>query len=202
MDTLPETTPKQNPVRLAAVLGALGIVFGDIGTSPLYAFKEPLRVATEGGVPLNVAVLGVLSLIFWALTITISIKYVCFILRADNEGEGGVLALVTGLRLYKPETPGKMRKFLLLAGLSGAAMLFGDGVLTPAISVLSAVEGLQVVTPGLQDHILQITIAVLLAIFLSQRFGTEKNRGVLWPSHDDLVQQHWRAGCPRYHDGA
>lgn len=159
-------------VKTAAVIGALGVVFGDIGTSPLYAFKEPLHISMAGGVGLHDAVFGVLSLIFWALTLTISIKYVLFILRADNDGEGGDLALVTTLRLHK--TKSRRNSFLLLAALVGTSMLFGDGVITPAISVLSAVEGIKVVAPSIDHYVVQITIAIIIGIFLSQRFGTEK----------------------------
>lgn len=165
-------SPTKHPIKSAAVLGALGIVFGDIGTSPLYAFKESFRVAMNGGINVNDAVLGVLSLIFWVLTITISIKYLIFILRADNDGEGGVMALITGLRLHREKK--KFYPILLTAGLLGAAMLFGDGVITPAISVLSAIEGVQVVAPGLDQWVLHITFIILIGIFLSQRFGTEK----------------------------
>lgn len=175
------TTPQtpNTPIRIAAVIGALGIVFGDIGTSPLYAFKEPLRIAVEGGVPFDIAAIGICSLIFWTLTLTISIKYIMFVLRADNEGEGGVLALITGLRLHKFDT--RLNRWLLLAGLIGAAMLFGDGVLTPAISVLSAVEGLQTVAPSLEQWTLEIAILVLVGIFMSQRFGTDRIGGLYGP---------------------
>jgi KUP system potassium uptake protein len=161
-----------HPLKIASVIGALGIVFGDIGTSPLYAFKEPLRIAMEGGVPLQAAVYGVLSLIFWAITLTISIKYVLFILRADNDGEGGDLALVTSMRLHK--TKSRRNMILVLAGLTGTSMLFGDGVITPAISVLSAVEGLNVVAPSIDHWVVHIAIAIIIGIFVSQRFGTEK----------------------------
>jgi len=169
----------KHPIRTAAVVGAIGIVYGDIGTSPLYAFKESFRVATQGGVDLQDGVFGVLSLIFWALTITVSIKYLMFILKADNEGEGGVLALITGLRLHKHK--GGYKAVLLLIGLSGAAMLFGDGVITPAISVLSAMEGISVVAPSLEHWIVQLTFAVLIGIFMSQRFGTDKIGWVYGP---------------------
>lgn len=168
------TSHHQHPTTLAALLGAVGIVFGDIGTSPLYAFKESFRVATEGGIDVRTAVFGVLSLIFWALTITISIKYLVFILRADNDGEGGVFALITGLKLDKKKKQRTGGGLLLLLALVGAAMLFGDGVITPAISVLSAIEGINVVAPSIEQWILPITIAVLIGIFMSQRFGTEK----------------------------
>lgn len=164
---------------MAAIIGALGIVFGDIGTSPLYAFKEPLHIAMDGGVPLREAVFGVLSLIFWALTLTISIKYVTFVLRADNDGEGGDLALVTSLRLHKTKT--RRNVLLLIAALTGTSMLFGDGVITPAISVLSAVEGLKVVQPTMEHWVIHIAIAIIIGIFLSQRFGTEKIGGLFGP---------------------
>lgn len=167
-----EHSHKYTRLRTASVIGALGIVFGDIGTSPLYAFREPLHIAMNGGVMLQDAVFGVLSLIFWALTLTISLKYVLFILRADNDGEGGDLALVTALRLHKKKD--RKSLLLLMAGLTGTAMLFGDGVITPAISVLSAVEGLEVVAPEISHWTLQITIAILITVFMSQRFGTEK----------------------------
>lgn len=164
-------SPIKHPIKIGAVLGALGIVFGDIGTSPLYAFRQSFRVAMQGGIGVDAAVLGVLSLIFWVLTITISIKYLIFILRADNDGEGGVMALITNLRLHRDKK--KFYPILLTVGLAGAAMLFGDGVITPAISVLSAVEGVQVVAPILDDWVLHITFIILIGIFMSQRFGTE-----------------------------
>ena len=148
----------------------LGVVYGDIGTSPLYAIREcfsgPNRVA-----PTHDHVLGVLSLIFWALVIVISIKYLAFVLRADNGGEGGILALTA---LATPITPsGKSeRSVLVLIGIFGAALLYGDGTITPAISVLSAVEGLSVATPGLAPFVLPITIGIIISLFLFQQRGT------------------------------
>lgn len=163
---------QKHPVKIAAIIGALGIVFGDIGTSPLYAFKQSFRVVTENAIGLEPGVFGVLSLIFWALTLTITVKYLMFVLRADNDGEGGVLALITGMHLHKDK---RLRNtILLIAGLGGAAMLFGDGVITPAISVLSAVEGVRVVAPVLDAWVLPLTFVILIGIFMSQRFGTEK----------------------------
>lgn len=170
----PSQTGHKHPFTVTALVGAVGIVFGDIGTSPLYAFKESFRVAYAGGIDLHTSVFGVLSLIFWALTITISIKYLCFILRADNDGEGGVFALITGLKLDKKKNKTRFSATLLLLALAGAALLFGDGVITPAISVLSAIEGIKVVAPSIEHWILYITIAVLIGVFMSQRFGTEK----------------------------
>jgi KUP system potassium uptake protein len=151
-------------------LAALGVVFGDIGTSPLYA----LRVCFDGktGLPATPgAVLGVLSLIFWALTLTISIKYLVFILRADNRGEGGILALMA---LARPEGGGaaRSRVGLVILGLFGAALLYGDGIITPAISVMSAVEGVEVVTPLFKPFVVPATAILLVALFMLQRRGT------------------------------
>ncbi|SDR63113.1 KUP system potassium uptake protein [Rhizobiales bacterium GAS113] len=157
-------------MRLAAEVGALGVVFGDIGTSPLYAFKTALAAlgTTQPSVD---DVLGLLSLVVWALTLSVTIKYVTVVLRADNDGEGGILALITLLNLHR--APLGAKRILLGIGLIGAAMLFGDGMLTPAISVLSAVEGLRVFTPSMQTLIVPLTVGILLALFVSQRFGTE-----------------------------
>jgi KUP system potassium uptake protein len=155
---------------LATEIGALGVVFGDIGTSPLYAFKSALSAL--GAAPPSVDdILGLLSLVVWALTLSVTLKYVSFVLRADNDGEGGILALVTLLNLHR--SPVGPRRILLGVGLFGAAMLFGDGMLTPAISVLSAVEGLQVFAPSMENLVVPLTVGILLALFVSQRFGTE-----------------------------
>src|SRR3990167_11089868 len=137
-----------NKTLLPLSLAALGVVYGDIGTSPLYAIRESLLGLAV--TPENV--LGVLSLIFWSLILIISIKYLCFILRADNDGEGGVLAL---LALLKREN-GHTYKFLFLVGILGAGLLLGDGMLTPAISVVSAIEGLQVISPAFSHFILPL----------------------------------------------
>ncbi|MCA9592668.1 MAG: potassium transporter Kup [Myxococcales bacterium] len=156
--------------RLASLsLAALGVVFGDIGTSPLYAFRECFR--EEHGLPLTAAnIHGVLSLIFWSLTIVISVKYLSYVLRADNHGEGGILALMA---LASRVTKGKLAGSVVVAlGLFGAALLYGDGMITPAISVLSAVEGLHIAAPALSSHVLLITIAILIGLFMLQRRGT------------------------------
>jgi KUP system potassium uptake protein len=150
---------------------ALGIVYGDIGTSPLYAVKETF--APGHGIDLTTAnVLGGLSTIFWALMIVVSVKYVTLIMRADNRGEGGIMALVAlasaSVRSLRPE----WRKRLLIGGAIGAALFYGDAVLTPAISVLSAVEGLQVGTPALKPYVLPLAVGVLIALFVFQRHGT------------------------------
>lgn len=161
---------------LKIAIVALGVVFGDLGTSPLYAMRECFAEAHGVGVePLNV--LGVVSLIFWALTLVVVVKYLTFVLRADNNGEGGILAL---LALLKPEgavgaarPPRGGLKALMLFGLFGSALLYGDGVITPAISVLSAVEGLGVATSALDPVVVPVTLVLLVGIFLLQKRGTE-----------------------------
>ena len=150
-------------------LAALGVVYGDIGTSPLYALKE---VFAEGRVPLSPDnVLGVLSLVFWSLTVVVSLKYVLLILRADNNGEGGLIAMLALASNAVRERP-VLRRRLLVLGIFGTAIFFGDGVITPAISVLGAMEGLEVAAPGLHRYIVPVTLLVLTALFAAQRFGT------------------------------
>jgi KUP system potassium uptake protein len=152
-------------------LGALGIVYGDIGTSPLYALRECFH-GEHGIHPTHDNVLGVLSLVFWVLIVTISIKYLIFVMRADNRGEGGILALMS-LIPKKLRRVGPEGHWVLVAlGLFGAALLYGDGMITPAISVLSAVEGLSVATPYFNPYVVPITIVVLFGLFLIQRRGT------------------------------
>lgn len=174
----PEVAPagKANFAKLA--LAALGVVYGDIGTSPLYAFRECFDASH--GLPLSTEnVLGVLSLIFWALTSVVSVKYLSFILRADNRGEGGIMAL---LALLIPQLRLFSRPVLLVAvGLFGAALLYGDGIITPAISVLSAVEGLHVATPALEHFIVPITALILIVLFSMQHRGTERIGNVFGP---------------------
>ncbi|GAB3372554.1 potassium transporter Kup [Lysobacter rhizosphaerae] len=153
----------------AMMLGAIGVVFGDIGTSPLYTIKEAFS-PHYGLSPDSATVLGILSLVFWSLVIVITVKYVAVIMRADNEGEGGIMALTAlAQRTLSP----KAAYVIGILGVFGAALFFGDGVLTPAISVLSAVEGLQVAAPALQSWVLPITIGVLLVLFATQRFGSD-----------------------------
>jgi KUP system potassium uptake protein len=166
--------------HLAALcLSALGIVYGDIGTSPLYALRECF--AGEHGVPVtHDNVLGILSLIFWSLTITISIKYVAYVMRADNRGEGGILALMA-LATSKSAAEGKTRAAIIFLGLFGAALLYGDGMITPAISVLSAVEGLGVATPALEQWIKPITVTILVGLFLIQKRGTAQVGAIFGP---------------------
>jgi KUP system potassium uptake protein len=153
----------------ALTLGAIGVVYGDIGTSPLYALKE---VFAHGHVPLTPTnIYGVLSLVFWTLTVVVSLKYVVLILRADNNGEGGLIAMLALASTAVRDRPA-LRNRLMLVGIFGTAIFFGDGVITPAISVLSAVEGLEVAAPALHAYIVPVTLVVLTALFVVQRFGT------------------------------
>src|SRR6266702_1397051 len=150
------------------ILGALGVVYGDIGTSPLYTVKQ--CIASIGGISSDI-VYSVLSLISWALVIVVTLKYVIVIMRADNRGEGGTLAL-TALALRSTSRTGRRHRWILAAGLVGAALFYGDGVITPAISVLSAVEGLKVATPVFEPYIIPISLVLLVGLFLVQRRGT------------------------------
>ena len=165
-------TPSRPTSSLAALtLGAVGVVYGDIGTSPLYALKE---VFANGHVPLTADnIYGVLSLVFWTLTVVVSLKYVLLILRADNNGEGGLIAMLALASQAVKERPA-LRRRLLMVGIFGTAIFFGDGVITPAISVLSAVEGLEVVAPALHAYVVPITLVVLTLLFLVQRHGTAR----------------------------
>lgn len=152
-------------------MGALGVVYGDIGTSPLYALKEAAKAAAHGGTLTNDAVLGVASLILWALLLIISLKYALLILRADNRGEGGIVALLALLHARNAQ-PGTWRAHLLVVGLVGAALLYGDGAITPAISVLSAIEGLKVDAPSLAPAVVPVTVVILIGLFMMQKQGT------------------------------
>ena len=154
----------------ALTLGALGVVFGDIGTSPLYAMKETFS-AEHGLAPDPASVYGVLSLIFWAITIIVSIKYVAFVMRADNDGEGGIMALIS-LNQGASMSTARGKWLLIALGDFGAALFYGDGMITPAISVLAAVEGLQVAAPGLERFVIPIALVILTTLFVFQRFGT------------------------------
>lgn len=156
--------------RAALTLGALGVVFGDIGTSPLYGLKECFH--HSHGIPINHDnVLGILSLIFWVVSIVVSFKYIAFIMRADNNGEGGIMALLA--LTLRAEHGSSWRRWLLVSiGIFGASLFFGDGIITPVMSVLSAVEGLQIAAPSLHSYVVPITICVLVGLFLIQRHGT------------------------------
>jgi KUP system potassium uptake protein len=182
-DRSPELTPHSKDPKgkylLILSLTALGVVYGDIGTSPLYALRECFHGPHSVEVtPANV--LGVLSLIFWSLIIVITIKYLVFILRADNHGEGGILALTALVTPVRASAEGS-RWLLIMLGLFGAALLYGDGMITPAISVLSAIEGLEVATPFFRPYIIPITIAIIVAVFLFQYKGTARVGVVFGP---------------------
>ena len=162
---------KSSALPVTATIGALGVVYGDIGTSPLYALKEAAKAAAHGGALTHDAILGVASLILWALILIISIKYAMLIMRADNRGEGGIVALLALLSARNAQ-PGTWRAQLLIVGLIGAALLYGDGAITPAISVLSAIEGLKVDAPSLTPMVVPLTIAILIGLFIMQKQGT------------------------------
>jgi KUP system potassium uptake protein len=158
-------------------LGSVGVVFGDIGTSPLYAFREAVHGATEGGDVSRAVVLGVLSLIVWALFIVVTTKYVLLLLRADNNGEGGTLSLMAlGQRAL-----GRRSGILLGLGIVGAAMFLGDSMITPAISVLSAVEGLKIAAPGLEHYVVPLTVFILVLLFSVQSHGTHRIASAFGP---------------------
>jgi KUP system potassium uptake protein len=174
----PNVGSKLTRKQLAALsLAALGVVYGDIGTSPLYALRECFH-GPHAIAPTETSVLGVLSLVFWVLILVISIKYMAFVLRADNRGEGGILALTA---LAAPKNVRNHSFVLLGLGIFGAALLYGDGVITPAISVLSAVEGLDIATPIFSDWIIPITLAILIALFWFQKHGTARLGAVFGP---------------------
>jgi KUP system potassium uptake protein len=155
----------------ALTLGALGVVFGDIGTSPLYAVQTVFEAHDQAVKPTEAGVYGVISLIFWAVTSVVSVKYVTFIMRAGNDGEGGIMALIA--LVQGVSLKGRASKAALVAlGIFGAALFYGDGMITPAISVLSAVEGLEVAAPGLESLVVPIALGVLMVLFAIQRFGT------------------------------
>ena len=156
----------EHPIRPALLVGALGVVFGDIGTSPIYAFRESLRAA--GGGNTETTVLGILSMVFWAITLIVAVKYVILVMRADNGGEGGTMAL---LSLALP-VAGRLKGPLLVVGLAGASLFFGDAMITPAISVLSAVEGLQLATPSVTPYVVPIAAGVLVGLFAIQSRGS------------------------------
>jgi KUP system potassium uptake protein len=178
-ETHPHATPPRGKYLALMSLGALGIVYGDIGTSPLYAVRECLN--PPHGVPaLRENVFGVLSLIFWSLIVVVTLKYHVYVLRLDNRGEGGILALMGLIRLDRQKRAA-MRWMLGALGVFGAALLYGDGIITPAISVLSAIEGLSVATPFFDRFVVPITIAILLGLFLFQRHGTGRVGAVFGP---------------------
>jgi KUP system potassium uptake protein len=167
--------PKQSTAALT--LAAVGVVYGDIGTSPIYALREALKASSGEGPPPEADVLGVLSVIFWSLTVVVAVKYAIFVLRADNNGEGGTLAIMALAR----RGSGRFAPVALGLGIVGASLFFGDALITPAISVLSAVEGLEVATPALANFVVPITAVIIVVLFSVQRFGTGKVASVFGP---------------------
>lgn len=162
-------------------LAALGVVYGDIGTSPLYALRECFHASHDLSVTLP-TIIGLLSLIIWALLLVVTIKYLLFVMRADNQGEGGILALMALGQHHREESAFPLRIGPVIAlGLLGASLVYGDGIITPAISVLSAVEGIEVETTAYQPYTLPIAIAVLLALFAIQARGTGRLGGWFGP---------------------
>jgi KUP system potassium uptake protein len=162
--------PRSDLAKLA--LGALGVVYGDIGTSPLYALKECVTMP-HGVAPMADNIFGLLSLLFWSITLVVSGKYILYIMRADNNGEGGIVALMARV-LAQPNLTRRRRRAVLMLGLAGAALFYGDGAITPAISVLSAVEGLEVATPAFKPYVIPITLGILAALFAIQKHGTAR----------------------------
>lgn len=180
MSRRPRSGGESSPIPVAGAVAALGIVFGDIGTSPLYALRESFL--GHEGLEVNEAnVLGILSLIFWALVIVISIKYLALVMRADNGGEGGILALTALIAPGRNGAAGRRHGVLILMGLFGTAILYGDGMITPAISVLSAVEGVHVATPALEHYVVPTAALILVGLFMLQRRGTARIGSVFGP---------------------
>ena len=178
-DDAPEASAVHRSPLAGLSLAALGVVYGDIGTSPIYALRESLH-GTHGVAPTAANVLGLLSLIFWALIIVISVKYLAFVMRADNCGEGGMIAL-TALVTPASESARRRHRILVALGLFGASLLYGDSMITPAISVLSAVEGLEVVTPVFRPFVIPITVAILVGLFAVQSRGTARIGSIFGP---------------------
>jgi len=178
-EAMPGTTDSETKRRLAALaVGAIGVVYGDIGTSPLYTLQTTL--SHDGMRPTPESIYGVLSLIFWAQILVVSLKYVVFIMRADNKGEGGIMALMALAQRSVREKP-KLRWVLAILGIFGASLFYGDGVITPAISVLGAVEGVKVAAPGLEHWVVPVTAVVLFFLFAMQRHGTARVGSVFGP---------------------
>jgi KUP system potassium uptake protein len=188
-----ETKAKTNKRLAQLSLAALGVVFGDIATSPIYAIRECFH--GEYGIAVSQAnVLGILSLMFWALVIIVGLKYMVFVFRANNRGEGGVIALTALIR--GQNTPSGSRRGLgvIALGLFAACLLYGDGMITPAISVLSAVEGIAIIAPVFDPYVILLTSAILLGLFLIQRYGTARVGGIFGPV---ILSMAVLSGCYR-----
>ena len=175
-DASPQAAGSNRARFLASALGSIGVVYGDIGTSPLYAMREALIHSQEGGITRE-EVLGVTSLLLWALLFIVTAKYVLFLMRADNDGEGGTLSLMA----LAQRALGRPTTTVFILGVAGAALFYGDALITPAISVLSAVEGLKLVTPVLDPYVIPITVAILFLLFAAQRHGTGKVAALFGP---------------------
>jgi KUP system potassium uptake protein len=171
MPTLASGRPRRQLGAAALTLGALGIVFGDIGTSPLYALQTVFSADHHAVKPTEGDVFGVISLVFWSITLIVSIEFVLFVMRADNDGEGGIMALIA-LVEGAPLHGTRFKAVLIGLGMFGVALFYGDGIITPAISVMSAVEGVEIAVPSLESLVVPITIAILVGLFAIQRFGT------------------------------
>ena len=179
--THPTSTERDTSlIPLATSVAALGIVFGDIGTSPLYALRE-VFLGHEGLDVTKANVMGILSLIFWSLVIVVSVKYLLLVMRADNDGEGGILALTALIVPPRSSSKNRRRGVLILVGLFGTSLLYGDGMITPAISVLSAVEGIHIATPVMEPYVIPTAVVILIGLFLVQRRGTGRIGSVFGP---------------------
>ena len=177
------------PVGFAALLGVLGVVYGDIGTSPLYAFRSTVEVISGHHQVAPWEILGVASLIFWTLILIVTVKYVILIMRADHNGEGGILAIMS--LAQRVVINQKTRWILGLVGIVGACLFFGDGIITPAISVLSAIEGVEVSVPAAHDFVIPVAILVIISLFSVQWIGRQ-GRHHIWANHAVVV---WHIGC-------
>ena len=175
MTPRPSAARARTPAQLALTIGALGVVFGDIGTSPLYTIQTIFNPDDPHPVPVtNDSVYGIISLVFWSVTLIVTIKYVLLVMRADNDGEGGILALITLIRRLRVPGGTRTKVFLAALGIFGAALFFGDSMITPAISVLSAVEGINVIEPSMASWVVPITAVIIVALFAGQRLGTAR----------------------------
>ncbi len=168
-----QATGARETVRAAVVVGALGVVFGDIGTSPIYTLQTVFNPEDPHPVPVSTGnVYGVVSLIFWSVMIVVTLTYITLVMRVNNDGEGGIMAIIAMLRRWGGAAHSRAAGILALAGVFGAALFFGDSMITPAISVLSAVEGIKVVQPGLEDIVVPVTATIIVVLFSFQRKGT------------------------------
>src|SRR5471032_3105277 len=173
LDTPPLSQSPHKSAVSAMVVGALGVVFGDIGTSPLYTLRETFTHGS-GMTPTPRHVMGVLSILFWAVTLTVTVKYVTLIMRADNKGEGGVLALATMItQRLSSQTP-RARSVVMLFAVIGLALFYGDAIITPAMTVMSAAEGLDIVAPALAGYVVPLSLVILVGLFMLQARGTER----------------------------